>query len=185
MSNTWTRQDDNAGQKRSRSPLKPENSLVPVSSESWEEDGRGVGITSETKIFSLKKLSATLPSAVADTANKSVQKIKDQRPWIPLQCKNKRRANWLHAIYRVCISAFCWLHVCFGNRPRLFFLSTLPVKRLDTYFWVNGFSFIFTTIYIVGCPWRHPNYEWTHMEYVWNKKVWKNTNQFYIWDDLE
>lgn len=37
---------------------------------------------------------------------------------------------------------------------------TPPVKNIwNTYFWLNVFSFIFTTIYIVGCHSKHQNYK--------------------------
>lgn len=50
--------------------------------------------------------------------------------------------------------------------------STLP--RWEQ---VEAFSFIFTTICIVDCLSNHQSYEWTHMEYVLNKKVWNNSQQ--------
>lgn len=36
--------------------------------------------------------------------------------------------------------------------------DTLRVLRLDTYFWLNCFTFIFTTINIVDCQSRYENY---------------------------
>lgn len=53
--------------------------------------------------------------------------------------------------------------------PLYIYTYTASQKFCD--FWFNRFSFILMTAYIVDYHLRHQNYELTHMEYVFNKKV--------------
>lgn len=68
--------------------------------------------------------------------------------------------------------------------------ATLPVKSLDTYFWIYDFSFIFMALCIVDDHRRHQHYGWTKMIYMFKAKkkceiTQQQVNKFYSLEDQE